>query len=75
MEHFEKKTDKELIEWILSLHNMINVEECFGTSDLWNIQMIAEELDKRGYSLHEYKTLSIEKIERDPELDKNEDDM
>lgn len=42
-------TDDRLIEEYKDLHQQIYVIDCFGTRDLYNIEVIEKELYNRGY--------------------------
>jgi len=57
------KTDKELIELATSLYTAIFVFDCYSGSDTIQYDNIINELEKRGYSIHEEKHIVIEKEE------------
>lgn len=56
-----KLTDKVLIQTIKELHGSINILECYGTSDLLYFELVAHELERRGYVLTEQKSLNVNK--------------
>jgi len=58
----EKMTDKQLKDRYISLWESINVIECFGSRDVLECEMIARELEKRGYEVSEARKPRIRKV-------------
>lgn len=57
--NFSEMKDEELIEMAEGLHDMIYQVECYGVRDMHNYEGSLIELEKRGYEIHEEKTLHI----------------
>ena len=53
-------TDEELKDFVLTLDSMIYELECYSTSDTLNYEAGITELEERGYSVNESRTLNIE---------------
>lgn len=49
----EEMTDEELKRQFISLYESIYVSECFGSRDVLELEMIARELERRGYEITE----------------------
>jgi hypothetical protein len=62
---FSEMTDAELISMYRGLWQSVNIIECFGTSDLFNMKRALRELENRGYESKETKTVEIVKKEAD----------
>ena len=54
--------DNELIIEAKHLYRLCYVEDVYSTHDLLNLQLVYEELEKRGYEIDETKELNITKV-------------
>lgn len=59
--NLETWTIRQLKARATSLHGAIYQTECFSSHDMVELQAIEAELNRRGYSFEESKTLSIVK--------------
>ena len=60
-EEIKTWSDERLIEEAKQLYISIEICDCFSVSDLCLMDYVTEELNKRGYELHENATLDIVK--------------
>ena len=60
----EKISDKELKNRFISLWESIFLFECYGTHDLLELEVLAQELEKRGYEITEIRRPRIRKIRK-----------
>jgi hypothetical protein len=58
-DYIKTGSDKELIGHAQSLYDSIYNVECFGTKDLIALDLIENELVRRGYSLDEEHQLKV----------------
>lgn len=58
-ERFSEMTDEELKKEYEGLYDVIENVEVFSDSDMWNLQAIETELEKRGYIIEESKKVRI----------------
>ncbi|MEM1589926.1 MAG: hypothetical protein QW175_05865 [Candidatus Bathyarchaeia archaeon] len=61
MSELEKIPDRELKNRFISLWHSIFVSECYGTSDLLELEVLAYELERRGYEISETRKPLIRK--------------
>jgi hypothetical protein len=54
-------TTQKLKKTAESLHSSIYQSECFSSHDLLEYEAVSAELERRGYEIHETKTLDIRK--------------
>ena len=57
----KKMNDKQLIEMAHSLNDSIYVTECYSVNDLQWLNLVCDELGKRGYEINVNNRLSISK--------------
>jgi len=60
---FEGIPDEELIQELLALHDAIWKVDCYNWHDLLRHELIAAELEERGYTINETRELEIIKPE------------
>ena len=58
----EKMSDEELKRRYIGLWESVNVFECFSSKDLIELEVIAQELEKRGYEVTETRKPRIRRI-------------
>jgi len=58
-------TDQELINDAKGLYFSCYVNECYNSKDLVRLEAIYDELEKRGYSIEEDKSINITKGDED----------
>jgi hypothetical protein len=57
----EKLSDRELKNRFISLWQNVYEFECFGSHDLIELEVIAQELERRGYEITEVRKPRIRK--------------
>ena len=53
MKPIEKMTKKELISEYRIMYGLINDISCYGLRDIRYFEALEEEIDKRGYEIHQ----------------------
>jgi len=61
-EWLKSLSDEELKRRYVSLWESIFVVECFGSRDVIELEMLAQELERRGYEVGEVRKPRIRKI-------------
>ena len=64
-EYFEEKSDDQLKDLAIDLHDSIYNIQCYGVRDLIEHEAILNELDRRGYEIEEGSILKFEKEEEE----------
>jgi len=63
-EWLKKQTDEQLKKHYMSLWESIFVIECFGSKDLIELELTAQELERRGYEITEVRKPRIRKVRK-----------